>query len=74
MAEKKKELLYSGPFLDDEENCVKFKQEHKNTYEKNNRLYAKENVQFNLRQFLDIWKTKNAKIIQQMYIENLFFM
>ena len=71
VAEKKTELLYSGPFLDDLENCTKFKKEHKNTYEKNNRLYAKENIKLTLKEFLEKWKVKNTKIIKEMYIDDL---
>jgi tRNA nucleotidyltransferase (CCA-adding enzyme) len=71
VAEKKKEIIHSGPFADDQENSRKFKQEHRDTYEKNKRLYARDKVNFNLREFLDKWKTKNAKIIKEMYIDDL---
>lgn len=71
IAEKKKELIYSGPFLEDKENCMNFKKEHKNTYEKKNRLYASENIKFSLKEFLEKWKAKNASIIKEMYIESL---
>jgi tRNA CCA-adding enzyme len=73
VAERKKEIIYSGPFTDDGENSRKFKIEHKNVYEKNKRLYAKEKINFSLREFLEKWKTKNAKIIKEMYIENLAY-
>jgi tRNA nucleotidyltransferase (CCA-adding enzyme) len=74
VAEKKKEIIYSGPYTEDKENCAKFMGEHKEVYEKQGRLYSKEKVQFNLKQFLEIWKANNSKIIQEMYIEDLKLM
>jgi tRNA nucleotidyltransferase (CCA-adding enzyme) len=71
VAEKKKEIAYSGPFIEDKENCTNFRKEHKNVYEKNKRLYAKEEVNVSLREFLEKWKIKHAKIITEMYIEDL---
>lgn len=71
VVEKKKEVLYSGPYVDDRGNSEKFRKEHKEVYEKSRRLYAKEKVPFNIRQFLESWKIKNLKIIKEMYIEIL---
>ena len=71
VVERKKELICGGPFTNDKENSRKFKMEHKNIYEKNNRLYAKEIINFSLKEFLKKWKTKNARIINEMYIDNL---
>jgi tRNA nucleotidyltransferase (CCA-adding enzyme) len=71
VAEKKKEIIYSGPYVNDKQNCEKFKNEHKNVYEKARRLYAKESMTLSLKDFLEKWKAKNAKIIQGMYITDL---
>jgi tRNA CCA-adding enzyme len=71
VTERKKEIIHSGPFTDDEKHCENFRKEHKDVYEKNNRLYARERIQFNLKQFLDIWKANNEKIIKEMYIDDL---
>lgn len=71
VADKKKEIIYSGPFTNDEKHCVDFRKEHKDVYEKNNRLYAREPIQFNLMQFFDIWKANHEKIINEMYLESL---
>jgi tRNA nucleotidyltransferase (CCA-adding enzyme) len=73
VAEKRKEILYSGPYVDDKKNCIKFKGEHKQVYEKNKRLYSKENVNTSLKEFIDKWKIKNINIIKEMYIESLEF-
>lgn len=71
VAEKKKSILYSGPFIEDKENSQKFKRGHKKVYENKGRLYTKEEVNFNLKEFINIWKSKNTKIIKEMYINNL---
>lgn len=68
VAERKKERIYSGPFTNDEENCINFKKEHKEVYEKNKRLYAREKVNYSLKEYVEKWKIKNAKIIGEMYI------
>ncbi len=68
---KKKEVLYPGPFINDKENCRKFRKEHKNIYEKKKRLYSKEKVNFDLKEFINKFKIKNAKIIKEMYIVDL---
>ncbi len=71
VAERKKEIIYSGPFIDDREHCINFKRQHMNVYEQKGRLYSKEKINFSLREFLEKWKIKNAKIIKEMYIDNL---
>lgn len=68
---KKKERIYSGPHVKDKKNCLKFKKEHKEVYEKDNRLYAKIKINSNLKEFFNKWKIKNARIIKEMYIEDL---
>lgn len=69
--DKRKEIIYSGPFSEDNDNSEKFRKEHKEVYEKNKRLYAKEKIDYSLKEFLDKWKVKNFKIIKGMYIESL---
>jgi tRNA nucleotidyltransferase (CCA-adding enzyme) len=71
VAEKKKEILCSGPFAKDEKNVQNFKKEHKNIFKKGDRLYAKEKVNLSLKEFLNKWKVKNAHIINEMYMESL---
>lgn len=73
-AEKKKEIIYSGPFSDNKNNLNNFRKEHKEVYEKNNRWYAKEKINFTLKEFLEKWKIKNSKIIKEMYIEGLNYL
>ena len=71
VVEKKKEIIYSGPYTDDETNAEHFRAEHKNIYKKDGRLYAKEKGELDIKEFLGHWKIKNGKIIGEMYIEGL---
>lgn len=71
VAEKKKETIYPGPFANDRENCINFKRQHKDVYEQKGRLYAKENINFSLKEFVERWKAKNTKTVKEMYIEEL---
>ena len=68
---KRKEVLFSGPEVKDKKNAVKFKSQHKNTFVKNKRLYAKKQLNFSAKEFLNKWKTKNKRKIKEMYITGL---
>jgi tRNA CCA-adding enzyme len=71
VARKKKEILHTGPRLNDESNVRKFKKEHKICFTKNGRVYSREKVIFDLNGFFDIWKKRNQKKIREMYIDSL---
>jgi hypothetical protein len=73
VVEKKKEILYSGPFIEDRENCINFKRQHKTVYEEKNRLYAREKIDFNIKEFIERWRVKNTNIIKEMYINSLTY-
>lgn len=73
VVEKKKEILFPGPFIKDNKNVQNFKKEHKNIFKKGDRLYAKEKVNLSLKEFVNKWKVKNAHIINEMYINDLKF-
>lgn len=73
VVEKRKEIIYSGPYKEDKKNSEDFKKEHRTVYEKSGRLYAKENMNNTLKEFLEKWKNKNSKIIKEMYITGLNF-
>jgi tRNA CCA-adding enzyme len=71
VVKKKKEILCSGPNIKDKSNVKKFKKEHKKTFTKSKRLYAKEKIDFDLKKFLGDWTKKNKKRIKEMYILDL---
>lgn len=71
VAKPKKEIVLEGPFIEDKKNIKKFKAEHKKTFTKGKKIYSKIKVNFNLNEFLDKWKNKNKKRINEMYIEKI---
>lgn len=71
VAESKKEILFTGPFIEDKESSEAFKKEHKKTFEKNKRLYAKEKIDFDLKEFVSKWKNKYPGRLKEMSITGL---
>ncbi len=67
----KKEILIRGPNIKDKKNLIKFKKKHKNTFVKKNRIYSKELIKFNIKNFIDSWKVKNKRKIKEMSIKGL---
>jgi len=67
----REEITLKGPRLTDKENSNKFRRKHKKVFEKKGRLYAKEKINFNLRDFLNKWKIKNKKHMKDMNIFEL---
>ncbi len=68
---KKKEIILNGPKADDKENVLKFRKKHKNTFVKKNKIYAREKIKVNLKQFVEEWKMKNRKKLDEMHVTNL---
>ncbi len=71
VAKSKKEILFDGPFQSDKKNVARFKKEHKKTFTKNKKLYAREKIDFDLKKLVSRIKTKDKKIIREMYIIDL---
>ncbi|HTY44186.1 MAG TPA: nucleotidyltransferase domain-containing protein [Patescibacteria group bacterium] len=71
IAKRKKEIIVNGPEIKDKENIKKFRSRHKNVFIKNKKLYAREKVNFNLREFIMKWKAKNERKIKEMAVEEL---
>ncbi len=70
-AKKKKEIIKHGPFLKDKTNVKQFKREHKNTFEKAGKIYAKEKINFSLKEFIENWKKKYQRKINEMSISEM---
>ena len=68
-----REVLVNGPFIDDKKNVKKFKKEHKKTFRKGKKIYAKKKVDFSLEEFVKKWKVKNKKRISEMYVKGFRF-
>jgi len=67
----KKQIVFQGPFVGDKKNLQKFKKQHKKTFVKSKRIYAREKINFNLETFLKNWKTKNKKLMRDMGISGM---
>ncbi|MFC1666211.1 hypothetical protein ACFLZF_00675 [Nanoarchaeota archaeon] len=67
----KKEILLNGPLSKDKKNIKKFKKQHKKTFLKSGKIYAKEKINFTLKKFIQKYKIKNKKLIKEMYIDKL---
>ncbi|MFZ1971001.1 MAG: hypothetical protein WAU65_02375 [Candidatus Nanoarchaeia archaeon] len=63
--------VINGPSESKKEEAIKFRKKHKNAFVKSRRLYAKNKINFNLKDFMTNWRKKNSKIIEDMYITNL---
>jgi len=71
VAVKKKELLINGPSITDKKSVQGFKKKHKKTFIKSGKIYAKDKINFSLKEFINFWKNKNKKRIKEMYITSL---
>lgn len=71
VVKKKKEIILSGPLLNDKKNLEKFKSKHKNNFVKKNRVYSQEKINFSLKQFLKNWKVKNKRKIKEMDVSGM---
>ena len=71
VVKKKKEILISGPLLNQKEHLRKFKKKHRNTFVKKNIIYSREKVKFTLKDFIQKFKKKHRKRIKEMYITGL---
>lgn len=65
---KKEDIIINGPETKDKENIKKFKRIHKNVFEKNRKVYAREKVKMDLREFVEFWKGKNERKMNEMSI------
>ena len=71
VVKSKKEIVLNGPMITQKENVKKFKKAHKKTFVKGKKVYAKEKVGFDLKQFIEGWKKKNSQRVKEMSIIGL---
>ncbi|MFA5953552.1 MAG: nucleotidyltransferase domain-containing protein [Candidatus Pacearchaeota archaeon] len=71
VVKKRNEIILEGPLIKDIKNLNKFKERHKNTFEKKGRIYAQEKFKLDLNQFVDSWKNKNKRKILEMNISEM---
>jgi len=70
-ATSKKEILIKGPSLKQKKHVKRFKAKNKQTFTKRGRIYSKKKINFTLKEFIENWKKKNKKQIQEMNIKEL---
>jgi len=69
---KKKEIIFSGPESKDKaENIKRFKQRHKDVFEKKGRLFAREKISKSFKDFFKEWMNTSCEKIREMYISEL---
>ncbi len=68
----RKEIILRGPDTNDKkENIKRFRQRHKNIFEKKGKLYAKEKTEKNIKEFIKEWMNKNSDKMNDMHITEL---
>ena len=71
VVKSREEVVIDGPDIKDKENLEAFEKKHKNYFTKKGKIYAKELVDFSLKEFISKWNGKNSKKIKEMYINEL---
>ncbi len=71
VAKKKKEILIKGPSLKQKEHVRKFKVKNKSTFTRKGRIYSRKKINFTLKNFINEWKKKNKKQMNEMSISGL---
>jgi len=67
----KKEIILTGPPINDVENVLSFRKKHKNVFIKNSRVYAKEKINLTASGFVNKFKKDNKKRMKEMGIISL---
>jgi hypothetical protein len=71
VVKSKGEIILTGPKLEKDSNVIMFRKKHENVFTKSGRIYARENLNFNIKKFIEMWKKKNSEKIKEMYINEL---
>lgn len=71
VVEKKKEIIFNGPKINDKKNVLAFKKMHKKTLVVRGKLMAKEKNNFSAKGFLEDWKKKNYGKMVDMSISEI---
>ena len=74
VGEKKKEVIKIGPGINDFKNVQEFRKKHKDTFEKNEKIFAREKINFSLKEFIEKWILKNKKKVNDMNIRSIKFL
>ena len=64
----REKILIKGPRMNQKENIQRFKKTHRKTFVKSGRIFSKEKINFNLKQFIEFWKQKNQRKMNEMSV------
>ena len=71
VAKNKGEIIVEGPKVDDKENLLKFGKKHQNIFTRSGKIYAREKLTLDLKEFIEDWKKKNQQKMSEMYVRKL---
>ena len=69
----KNEILVTGPSVRDKKNVAKFKKKHKKVFVKQGKIYSKQKIDFEIKEFIKKWQSKNSRRMKEMGIVELNF-
>ncbi|HJZ18558.1 MAG TPA: nucleotidyltransferase domain-containing protein [Candidatus Nanoarchaeia archaeon] len=67
----REKILIKGPRMNQKENIQRFKKTHRKTFVKSGRIFSKEKINFNLKQFIEFWKQKNQRKMNEMSVSGM---
>jgi len=70
VAKRHDEVIRIGPPLRLNKAVINFKKKHAVTFEKNKYIHARLEIKYNLKEFLDSWKSGSKELMEQMHITN----
>ncbi len=71
VVKKKDKLEIKGPPISKKEYVKNFKRGHRHTFVKSKIIYAREKINFNIKDFIRLWSEKSIEIIKSMYVTEI---
>ncbi|MEX2017410.1 MAG: hypothetical protein WD876_02970 [Candidatus Pacearchaeota archaeon] len=68
---RKSQIIKQGPLLKDKENVMKFRKMHTSFFNKSGRIYAKDKIKHDIKDFLNKWEQKNKRQVGEMAVKEL---
>lgn len=73
VAKSKEKIILEGPRVDDKDNVINFRKKHNDIFTREGRIYARENVEGNAKEFFERWIKKHKNKIKEMSVTRLSF-
>lgn len=68
VTKNKGKIILRGPKISDKKNSMRFRKKHKNVFTKKDKIYAREKIKTNIKDFIENWKIKNKEKLKGMNI------